>query len=379
MMPKKSTQCVHAGAQVSPQGGVNTPVFASTAYDYLDGNVVYPRYFNTPNQQVIEQKIAALEQAESALVFSSGMAALSSLFVQLLNAGDHLIVQAAIYGGTRALIEQELSSRGIACVFTEKTDLATLDALRQANTKMIFVESPSNPLLSIIDLEAVGAWSSDHQLLAVIDNTFASPINQNPLNWGFDLVMHSGTKYLGGHSDLCFGALAGSNTLIDRIRQTAILMGGNLNAQTCALIERSMKTLAIRVEAQNKNALQLAEFLEKHPSIERVLYPGLRSHRGHETATKQMNGYGGMLSFETKGGSAGNIAFQKRLGLITPAVSLGGVETTIASPMLTSHAGMVDSERRSLGISDWLLRLSVGIEAAEDLMADLDQALRSKA
>lgn len=371
-----ATISVHVGTQTDPVvKGVNTPIHTSSSFGYIntDGNR-YPRYFNTPNQIAIVKKLCALENAEDGLLFSSGMAAISTVILGLLNQGDHLILSKEIYGGTYHFVVSELERLGIQYTFTETTDTEDFEQAIQENTKMIFLETPSNPLLKLTDIAAVTALAKEKNIITAIDNTFASPINQNPIELGIDLVMHSGTKYLGGHSDLCFGATVGKQSLIKKLYSNAVNFGGSLNAQTCALIERSMKTLALRVERQTQNAGQIAAFLMQQEGIEKVNYPGLPSHPQHALAKKQMKGFGAMLSFELHA-SIDPDGFLDRLKLVVPALSLGGVETLICASAKTSHVKMSPEARAAAGISDGLLRLSVGIEAAEDIINDLRQAM----
>jgi cystathionine beta-lyase len=252
-----------------------------------------------------------------------------------------------------------------------------MEAAIRPNTRLIYIETPSNPLLMITDIEAAAGLARSRSIVSVIDNTFASPVNQNPLALGIDVVTHSATKYIGGHSDLCCGAVLAGAAPMERIRATAVNLGGSLNALTCHLMERSLKTLALRVERHNENAGRIAAFLEGHPRVRRVFYPGLKSHAGHETARRQMRGFGGMLAFELDEKRLTADRFLRGLSLITPALSLGGVETIICAPAATSHVKLSPAERQELGISDGLLRLSVGIEDAADLIADLERALAS--
>lgn len=375
-----ATICVHTGTTIDGTvKGVNTPVHTSSAFGYRGtATNQYPRYYNTPNQKVVVQKLCALEEAEDGLLFSSGMAAIQVILFGLLKQGDHLVLSKEIYGGTFHFITTELSRFGISYSFTESTEPESFEVAIQENTRMVFLETPSNPLLRLTDIEAVCNIARRHGLLTAIDNTFASPINQQPLKLGVDLVMHSGTKYLGGHSDLIFGVVAGKADLIQQLRPHAINYGGNLNAETCSLIERSMKTLALRVERQTQNAQKIAEFLEKEPGIKKVNYPGLKSHPQHELARRQMKGFGAMLSFEPEGDAGSTERFLDRLQLIFPALSLGGVETLICASAKTSHIKMTPEERAEAGISDTLLRLSMGIEDAEDIIADIRQAMELK-
>ena len=374
---KKSTQSVRAGTRRElNMGGLNTPMMSSSAIEYLDDSEVrYPRYFNTLNHDVVAAKMSALENAETGLVTSSGMAALSAIFFGLLERGDHMVLTQGLYGGTHALIVNEMERFGIAYNFAAPDANAIADATLP-ETRMIFVESPSNPLLTVVALAAVAEFARSRGIITAIDNTFASPILQNPLNQGFDLVMHSGTKYLGGHSDLCCGTVNGPAGLIDKVRNFAVNYGGCLNAQDCYLLERSLKTLALRVRQQSQNAGLIARQLDANENIARVYYPGLKQHPGHEIAARQMEDFGGMLSFELTEG-IDPIAFLRRLELVICAISLGGVETTICQPVATSHQKMSEDERQRLGITANLLRLSVGIEDAEDISADLLQALNT--
>ena len=372
----KDTQCVHSGTfKDEVTRGVNTPVFTSSSFQYLDApDTIYPRYFNTPNQMTLINKLCALENAEDGLIFSSGMAAISTVLFAFLNSGDHIVLQKDIYGGTHHFATAEFDRFEIQHTFTSNQTEAIANAIRD-NTRIIYIETPSNPLLRITDIEAVAGIARSKNILSVIDSTFATPLNQNPLDLGIDIVTHSGTKYLGGHSDICCGAALSSKSLTEKIRSSACNFGGSLNAMTCYLLERSLKTLGIRVEKQNKNAYAVAEFLHQHSRIQNVYYPGLESHPGFETARKQMRAFGGMLAFELAENTIDAWQFQKRLRMIKPAVSLGGVETIICSPVLTSHAKISAEERAELGITDRLLRLSVGIEDPEDIIADLDNAL----
>lgn len=372
-----STLCVHAGTQIDQHTlGVNTPVHTSSAFGYRGANGnQYPRYFNTPNQQAVVQKLCRLEGAEEGLLFSSGMAAISAIILGLLKQGDHLVLPKEIYGGTYHFISRELPRFGISYTCIDSTKPEGFAAAIQENTRMLYLETPSNPLLKLTDIEAVSRLARKKGLVSAIDNTFASPINQNPLALGIDLVMHSGTKYLGGHSDLCFGAVAGSKELMKQIQAYAINIGGSLNAETCALIERSMKTLALRVERQTLNAGKIAAYLEQESRIRKVNYPGLESHPQHQLARRQMKGFGAMLSFELDGDAAATERFLDSLQMIMPALSLGGIETLICTCAQTSHLKMSPEERAEAGISDTLLRLSVGIEEADDIIADIQQAL----
>lgn len=371
----KKTQCVHSGTLFDEKtSGVNTPIYNCTSFAYLDTEErIYPRYFNTPNQQALIDKINALEKGEDALIFSSGMAAISTTIYGLLKKGDHIIFQSGLYGGTFHFVNKELRNFGIDFTITERNNIEDFEKAIKSNSKAIYIETPSNPLLKITDIISIAKLAKSNNIPIIIDNTFASPINQNPIGLGIDIVLHSATKYLGGHSDICAGMAISSKKYIEIIRQMALNLGGSLNANTCYLLERSMKTLALRVGQQNFSALNIAQYLEKHPKIRKVYYPGLESHKGHEIAKRQMYGFGGMLSFELK--DMDSTLFQKKLKIIKPSMSLGGVESIICAPAITSHRKLSKEEREKEGIKDSLLRLSVGIEDHNDLIADLEQAL----
>jgi cystathionine beta-lyase len=371
---QKHTRCVHSGTGKDPlTRGLNTPIFTSSSFEYLDADEnVYPRYFNIPNQKAVVEKLCALENAEDGLLFSSGMAAISTAILAFLSSGDHVVLQKDIYGGTHHFVTADFERFGIEFTFVDN-EAADIEKAVKPNTKIIYIETPSNPLLLVTDIAATAQIAKDHNALSIIDNTFATPINQNPLDLGIDIVTHSGTKYLGGHSDLCCGAVLTRRELADKIAATAANFGGSMNAMTCYLLERSLKTLGVRVDKQNRNAQITAEHLHQDARIQKVYYPGLESHPGHALAKKQMRGFGGMLAFEL-GGPAPE-TFLKNLKVITPALSLGGVETIICSPATTSHQKISAAERAQLGITDNTLRLSVGIEDPEDIIADIDRAL----
>ena len=370
----KHTICVHEGQHMGEFRGINTPIYTSTSYGYLDTDErLYPRYFNIPNQKAVIDKVIALEHAESGIVFSSGMAAVSSVLLSFLNKGDHCIFQNGLYGGTLHFVNKEFGRFGIEYTLLPDNKPDSFRKALKKNTRVIYIESPSNPLLMVVDLREISKTCEHQHCISVIDNTFASPINQNPIDFGIDIVLHSATKYLGGHSDICAGLAVSNRQNIDRIKQTSMSLGGSLNALMCYLLERSIKTMAIRVEKQNQNAGKIAEYLVRQPRIEKVYYPGLKDHPGHETAKKQMTGFGGMLSFELKAQDI--TVFQKRLRLIRPSMSLGGIETIICAPATTSHRLVTKKQREEEGIRDNLLRLSVGIEETRDLIADLEQAM----
>ena len=371
-----NTICTHIGEIEDEQfKGSVSPIYMATSYAFDEVDIKrYPRYFNTPNQDFLAKKIAALEHAETAMIFGSGMAALSTMLLAFLKNGDHIVFQGTLYGGTVSFIREELSRFGIEYTIANGYEVSDLEKAIKPNTKVIHIESPSNPLLTITDLRGVAALAKSRNILTTIDNTFASPINQNPIDLGIDVVMHSATKYLGGHSDILAGTVASSKENMEKIWQVAKNLGGSLSDFMVWMLERSIKTLALRVKAQNRNAKRMAKFLERHTDIKNVYYPGLKSHPQHELAKSQMKGFGGMLSFELND-SLDALKFQKELKLIKPAMSLAGVESTVVSPYLTSHASLTQDEREALGIRNGLIRFSVGIESKKDLMEDIQQAI----
>ena len=370
-----STKCVHSGDLIDDKfKGATSPIFPSTAYDFVDVEEDrYPRYFNTPNQKALSKKIADLENCESALLFSSGIAAIYTSLFSFIKSGDHVIFQSSIYGGTLNLVIKEFKKFNIEYSLVDSFVVNDYEKEIKNNTKIIFVESPSNQLLKIIDLNAIANLSKKYNLISIIDNTFSSPINQNPADFGIDIVLHSATKYLGGHSDILAGTLASSNSNIDKIIESSINYGGNLSEYTVWLLERSIKTLSLRVKKQNENAIKIAEYLTTLDKVKSVYYPGLKSHSDHELSKKQMKGFGGMLSFELSDLDTA-ILFTRKLNLVKSAMSLGGVESTLCSPSLTSHSKISKAERENLGIFDGLLRFSIGIEDSEDIIDDLNQA-----
>ena len=375
-MEKKQfeTQCVHEGQlKDTLYKGAISPLYMATAYSYEETDR-YPRYFNTPNQVGLAKKIAALEGAEAGLIFGSGMAAISTALLAFLKKGDHVVLQNDLYGGTTNLVVEHFENYGIEYAFAQGLEAEDFEAKIQENTKVIYVETPSNPLMKLIDLAAIARLAKKHDLVSMIDNTFASPVNQNPIAFGIDVVLHSATKYLGGHSDILAGAAACSAAHMEKIFAVAKSLGGNLSELSIWLLERSIKTLSIRVKQQNENALALAHYLEAHSAVEKVHYPGLPSHPDHALAKKQMRGYTGMMSFELKA-NVHRTTFEKALALIQPVVSLAGVESTITIPAITSHKLLSPAARSEQGITDQMVRFSVGIEHLDDLKNDLNQAL----
>lgn len=377
---KLDTKLIHAG-EPEPRiaGAVAMPIFQSAMFEYGGEtkyhDITYIRLNNTPNHLVLQQKLAALENAEAALVAGSGMAAITTALLTVLSAGDHLLVQSCLYGGTHDFVTRDLKSFGISYDFIDGNCPETWDAKVKPNTKAIYVETMSNPLLEIPDLEAVVRFAREHNLVSLIDNTFASPVNFRPPEHGFDLSLHSATKYLNGHSDIVAGVVIGRADLVEQVKHRLDHLGGSLDPHACFLLHRGVKTLGVRVRFQNQSALAVARFLESHPRVLRVNYPGLESHPQHQRARRLFDGFGGMLSFELDGGVEAAERLMKNLRLPISAPSLGGVETLVTRPATTSHSGMSPEDRRRLGITDSLIRVSIGIEATEDLLADFEQAL----
>ena len=371
-----NTICTHSGGVKDElYKGAVSPLYMSSSYAFQDVDVKrYPRYFNTPNQEALSKKVAQLEHCEAALIFGSGMAAISTTLLAFLQAGDHVVMQGDIYGGTYNLVVEQFNKFGIGYSFSKGLSAKDFEEKMQSNTKVIYVETPSNPLLKITDLTMISELAKKHGLISMIDNTFASPINQVPADFGIDIVIHSATKYMGGHSDICAGAVAASEAHVQKIFHLAKNLGGSLSDYTVWLLERSMKTMGVRVRAQNENAQRMAEYLDAHEEINTVYYPGLPGHHDHDIAKNQMKGFGGMLSFELNEGLDAQL-FQKSLQLIKASMSLAGVESTVLSPSQTSHALLGEEERKNRGISYGLIRFSVGIEETEDLIADIEQAL----
>lgn len=374
------TKLIHAGEpQPRIEGAVSLPIFQSAMFEYAGEtsyhDLKYIRLNNTPNHVALHQKLAALENAEAALVTASGMAAISTSLLTVLSPGGHLLAQNTLYGGTHTFLTQNFADFGLSYDFIEgDTPDLWADKLRP-NTKAIYVETMTNPLLQVADLQAVVNFAKANNLIALIDNTFASPVNFRPPELGFDLSLHSCTKYLNGHSDIVAGAIVGRADLVEKITHTLNHLGGTLDPHACFLLHRGMKTLGVRVRCQNESALQIAEYLAQHAAVSQVNYPGLNNHPAHSRAAELFDGFGGMLSFELEGGLEKVKTFMQHVKLPIIAPSLGGVETLMTRPATTSHAGISPSERHQLGITDSLIRLSVGIEATTDLVADFEQAI----
>ncbi len=374
------TKVIHAG-EPSPRigGAVVMPLFQTAMYEYAGeksyDDLKYIRLNNTPNHRALAEKLAVLENAEDALVTASGMAAITTTLLTLLSAGDHLLAQDCLYGGTHDFVTKDLEKFGIAYDFVDGNDPGSWEKKVRPNTRALYVETISNPLMQVPDLEAVVKFARSHNLVSAVDNTFASPVNFRPIELGFDLSLHSATKYLNGHSDIVAGAVIGSAGLVQKITHRLNHLGGSLDPHAAFLLHRGMKTLAVRVRHQNESALKIASFLEKHPAVSKVNYPGLPDHPQHQRAKSLFDGFGGMMSFELRGGVDAAESFMHRAKLPVVAPSLGGVETLVTRPAITSHSGLTPTDRQRLGISDGLIRLSVGIEAVEDIIEDFQQAL----
>ncbi len=383
-----STKSVHAGQYDDPKtGALGTPIYQCSTF-YLNKNsyeaieegrgrdeLIYTRYGN-PSQWSVQEKLSALENAESSIVFSSGMAAISSTILAMLDKGSHIISSRDIYGGTYNFLYEDLDRYGMSISFTSPSNLNEIEAAIKENTKVLFFEALSNPLLKLVPIKAIVALGKKHNLRVIIDNTFLTPYNVKPLDLGVDLVLNSASKYLGGHSDLIAGTVSGSRKLIDRIWPQMLKNGGSLDPHACFLLERSLKTFALRMRTHNSNAMALATYLENHSGIRKVYYPGLPSHEQHELAMEQLNGKNsGMISFEIEGGDPNAHALLDHLKLPKEATSLGGVESLISLPYNTSQASLTKKQQKAIGINDGLVRLSVGIEDIEDLISDFDQAI----
>lgn len=374
------TQLIHAG-EPDPriEGAVCLPVFQSATFAFTGESsyhdLRYIRLNNTPNHRALQEKLAAIEGGEASVVAASGMAAITTALLTFLKSGDHFLAQNCLYGGTHSFVTQDLPSFGILHDFVDGNDPDSWEAMLRPETRVIYVETMTNPLMEVADLEAVARFAKAHGLLSMIDNTFASPVNFRPLEIGFDLSIHSCTKYLNGHSDIVGGCVIGRTDLVEQVVHRLNHLGGCMDPHVCFLLHRGVKTLALRVRQQNENAMRLATFLESHPGVERVNYPGLTSHLQYDRARTLFGGCGGVLSFEVPGGVTAADGVISRLKLPISAPSLGGVETLITRPATTSHSGVPPSERARIGISDRLIRVAVGIESPDDLCADFEQAL----
>lgn len=385
-----STRCIHAGDQLDDRGGIHTPLYNHSTFafpntqgvlDVVEGRStgnLYTRYGLNPTILSVEKKLASIEGGEQAWVFSSGMAAEAATFLSTCSAGSHIICIGDVYGGTFDLLGENLPSLGIATTFLLGSELDRLEDAIKENTRAIFFETPTNPNMEVFDIAAISAIAQRHGVLTVVDNTFATPVNQNPLALGADLVVHSATKYLGGHSDLTGGVVVGSAKLLEPIWTWRKNLGQMMAPEVAFLLARSLRTLVIRVQAHNTSAATLAHRLAEHPRVERVNYPGLPNHVGSKVVQAQMKGFGGMLSFVLRGGGQAAADVVDRLDIFSIAPSLGGVESLVTQPVTTTHHGLPAEERARRGIVDGMVRISVGLEDVEDLWSDLEQALPVK-
>jgi cystathionine beta-lyase/cystathionine gamma-synthase len=378
------TQLIHAGEERPyPHGAATLPIFQSSTFEHGESSgyhdVRYARLSNTPNHLVLGRKLASLERAEAALVTASGMAAIAATLLTLLSSGDHLIAHRSLYGGTHTLLVRDLAALGITTTFVDTDDLDALARAKTMRTKAVYVETMTNPLLDVVDLAGVARFARENGLVSIIDNTLASPINFRPIERGLDIVVHSATKYLNGHSDVIAGAVMSTQAFVDRIKQKLDHLGGSLDPHACFLLHRGLKTLALRIAHQNQSAHVLAKSLARHPAVSMVRYPALESHPRHARARELFSGMGGLLSFELRGGVDAAERVMRALELPICAPSLGGSETLVTRPVTTSHAGLSPEERERQGISSGLVRVAVGLESAEDLVADFQRALDSLA
>jgi cystathionine beta-lyase/cystathionine gamma-synthase len=378
------TEAVHGGATLDKRNApMEEPIYQTSTFQVTDSDeqvratttdMFYTRYGN-PTHTAVEKRIAELEGADSALLFASGMNAITTSLMALLKAGDHIVAQRDIYGGVTKFLSSWLPKMGIETTFVDTTDYDQHARAIRPNTKLLYLESPTNPTLRVVDLRKTAAIAHDHGLISAIDGTFGTPINQRPVEYGIDLVLHSGTKYFGGHTDLICGVAVGRKDLIDTIRGTRTTLGGVMDPHAAFMLLRGIKTLAVRVERQNESALRIAEFLAAHPKVRSVNYPFLKGHPQRALAVEQMKGGGGVLSFEVEGTGEDAKRVSESLQLFTLAPSLGGAESLVSIPVLTSHAMISAEHRRQMGVTEQLVRLSVGVEHVDDLIADLDQAL----
>jgi len=385
---RPETAAVHGAADLQKKAGpLATPIYQTSTFQVTDNEEqlrvtnsdhYYTRYGN-PTNTVAEETIAQLEGVDAALTFASGMGAITTTILALLKAGDHIVAQRDIYGGVIKFLGQWLPKLGIETTFVDTTDYAQHERAIRPNTRLLHVESPTNPALRVVNLKTIAAIARQHGLISMIDGTFGTPINQQPAESGIDLVMHSGTKYLGGHTDLICGVVAGRAELIEKIHATRTTLGNCMDPHASWMLVRGLKTLAVRVARQNENALRVAEFLEQHAKVRRVHYPFLKSYPQYAIAREQMSGGGGMVSFEVEGTGDDARRVSEAMRMFTLAPSLGGVESLVSIPVLTSHLMISPEHREKMGVTEQMIRLSVGIENADDLIADLERALEAVA
>ena len=381
---RQETKAVRGGTDLSKKNGaLATPIYQTSTFEVTDNDqqlratasdMFYTRYGN-PTHTVAETAIAELEGTDRALLFASGMCAITTSIFALLKSGDHIVAQRDIYGGSTKFLSQWLPKFGIETTFVDTTEYDQHEKAIRPNTKLLYLESPTNPTVRVVDLKRVAAIAKRHNLVSMIDSTFATPINCRPAEFGLDLVMHSGTKYFGGHSDLIAGVVAGRADLIEKIHSTRTTLGGCMDPHAAWLLLRGIKTVAVRVERQNQSALRIAQFLKQHPNVRRVHYPFLEDHPQRALAQQQMHGGGGIVTFEVEGTGDDARKLSEALHLFTLAPSLGGVDSLVSIPVLTSHAMIPVEHREKMGVTEQMIRLSVGIENADDLITDLEQAL----
>jgi cystathionine beta-lyase/cystathionine gamma-synthase len=381
-----STEAVHCGEERDPlTGAISTPIYETSVFAFSStkelidvisekrAGYVYTRFAN-PTVRSVERKMAKLEDTEDAAAFSSGMAAISTAILTLVSSGDHIVSTRDLYGGTLGFFKNVLAKFGVGVSLVDTVDLAEMKSAIQKNTKVIFAETPTNPTLKVVDLPKLVQLAKKNGLMTVVDSTFASPYNLKPVQHGIDIVVHSATKYLGGHNDITSGVVCGSQDFIRKLREMRKPLGGTLDPHAAWLLLRGLKTLAIRMEKHNSNGLDVATYLEKHPRVRKVYYPGLTTHPQHLIAEQQMKGYGGVVSFELDGNFEATMKFVESLRLCAMAPTLGGTETLVTQPVTSSHYTVSADEKKRMGITDQLVRLSLGIEDSEDIIADLEQA-----
>ena len=383
---RPETAAVHGGSEMEKKNGpVGTPIYQTSTFEVADNDeqqrvTTTDRYYTrwgNPTITVAEQAVAALEGTEASLTFASGMGAITTTILGLLKTGDHIVAQRDVYGGVMKFFSQWLPRVGIETTFVDTNDLAQHARAIRANTRMLYLESPTNPALRVVDVKEAAALARQHGLISMIDSTFATPVNQRPAEYGIDLVMHSGTKYLSGHADLTCGVVCGRQELMDQLWETRTTLGNCMDPHAAWMLIRGLKTLAVRVARQNENALRVAEFLGKHGKVRRVHYPFLKTHPQHAIAREQMSGGGGMVTFEVEGTGEDARRVSEAMRMFTLATSLGGVESLVSIPVLTSHAMISAEQRAEMGVTEQMVRLSVGIENADDLIEDLERALEA--
>jgi cystathionine gamma-synthase len=383
---RPETTAVHGAADLEKKNGpVSTPIYQTSTFQVADNDeqqrvTTTDRYYTrwgNPTNTVSEQTVAAIEGVEAARTFASGMGAITTTVLALLKAGDHIVAQRDVYGGVTKFFSQWLPKMGIDTTFVDTTDYVRYARNIRPNTRLLYLESPTNPALRVVDLKKMAALAKQHGLISMVDSTFGTPVNQHPAEYGIDLVMHSGTKYLSGHADLTCGVVCGRQELMDQLWETRTTLGNCMDPHAAWMLIRGLKTLAVRVARQNENALRVAEFLGRHEKVRRVHYPFLKSHPQYAIAREQMSGGGGMVTFEVEGTGEDARRVSEAMRLFTLATSLGGVESLVSIPVLTSHAMISAEQRAEMGVTEQMVRLSVGIENADDLIEDLERALQA--